>query len=208
MQISEKENHQSLHEILSPPVLCFGRNTEHLRNAIFIKEFECFNPWFVGSRIQTQETFPVVSTHLSFNPWFVGSRIQTIAIWFHIKLLRVFQSLICWKSDSDFHTILPNNPWLEFQSLICWKSDSDLCCFWYSILISIVSILDLLEVGFRRSIVHRSGKIRRGFNPWFVGSRIQTAEFVSVIGFLISSFNPWFVGSRIQTFFFTPFSYH
>jgi len=161
--------------------------------------YYCFNPWFVGSRIQTSPTstlllsrsivsildllevgFRPKSTAISirrsfcFNPWFVGSRIQTGWWPGRLEFASLFQSLICWKSDSDESGRAERPDAFRFQSLICWKSDSDMCCFWYSILISIVSILDLLEVGFRLRFVEDSLRIEYGFNPWFVGSRIQT----------------------------------
>jgi len=159
-----------------------------------------------------------------FNPWFVGSRIQTIFWAFDNIVASKFQSLICWKSDSDvissvliFSRLKCFNPWFVgsriqtifffwpyfgnsgFQSLICWKSDSDYYKSNWFLLWDGVSILDLLEVGFR--LIITSSPVGIGWVSILdlleVGFRLsKTWNFYYV---LTKGFNPWFVGSRIQT---------
>jgi len=183
-----------------------------------------FNPWFVGSRIQTYVPFGLCFIAWCFNPWFVGSRIQTHNMpWFFCRfpfvsildLLEVgfrhdairapdiasrwFQSLICWKSDSDmwFHA-LDSRGWL-FQSLICWKSDSDLPSGRSDCDLFHVSILDLLEVGFRQRGGGEPLPPRMVFQSLICWkSDSDTVDRYLTFGMHIS-FNPWFVGSRIQT---------
>jgi len=188
-----------------------------------------------------------------FNPWFVGSRIQTF-VDFGCHPIPTGVSILD-LLEVGFRLVNDLTPWLvseRFQSLICWKSDSDADRPARRLPCRPVSILDLLEVGFRLGIliftnVRRPARFqslicwksdsdrwltsaecvwRRGFNPWFVGSRIQTcirlcwfpsgSWFQSLICWKSDSdrkrrnrlpnpnprFNPWFVGSRIQTRYF------
>jgi len=159
-----------------------------------------FNPWFVGSRIQTIFFRANTITNMSFNPWFVGSRIQTLIIrWngmnlMEVSILDLLEVGFRLGKVGSFAAAK-----IAFQSLICWKSDSDILCRFQS-----------------------DWRCRR-FNPWFVGSRIQTRisspdgkrtnpvsildllevgfrhSYASCVYYHSSCFNPWFVGSRIQT---------
>ncbi len=111
-----------------------------------------FNPCFVGEGIQTiYFHFYNLHLYMGFNPCFVGEGIQTPEPARVYGVASMFQSLFCWRRDSDHSQ---KRSWLgwtdQFQSLFCWRRDSD------------------SDVRFFPTHWHR------GFNPCFVGEGIQT----------------------------------
>ncbi len=141
-----------------------------------------------------------------------------------LRVSSSFQSLFCWRRDSDL--LLYSHPahhYYRFQSLFCWRRDSDIKKVNSTVIWYYVSILVLLEKGFRQRCFLYLLFPQYRFNPCFVGEGIQTifgkqawfqpSEFQSLFCWRRDSdksirvfqtlhpkcFNPCFVGEGIQT---------
>ncbi len=170
-----------------------------------------FNPCFVGEGIQTKIRAICDVSRDSFNPCFVGEGIQTIgSAYVDLKLQKVSILVLLekgfrrWSRCRSKNSGVCFNPCfvgegiqtervrpfigvaMMFQSLFCWRRDSD--CPWASRAADCgrVSILVLLEKGFRLQQWSLSAYSIPSFNPCFVGEGIQT-----LIPLIFLSYNIW-----------------
>jgi len=132
-------------------LICWKSDSDTPLRLTFLVWLFSFNPWFVGSRIQTCGRVFLRRVDVGFNPWFVGSRIQTFRTWSRrigIRLVSILDLLEvgfrqrATRERSKMEFLVSILDLLEvgfrrvsspswrcnssrFQSLICWKSDSD-----------------------------------------------------------------------------------
>ncbi len=85
-------------------LFCWRRDSDY--NAeISATATTSFNPCFVGEGIQTPFRLQSFKLNLGFNPCFVGEGIQTSNLEVKKNAITVFQSLFCWRRDSDARRI-------------------------------------------------------------------------------------------------------
>ncbi len=132
----------------------------------------CFNPCFVGEGIQTMVLVVDLGHHVGFNPCFVGEGIQTLNL-NHIYLHLFLVSILVLLEKGFRHT--PNRNWstntIVFQSLFCWRRDSDVEKYSFNYFFRPVSILVLLEKGFRLFIFSSNSPLTILFQSLFCWRR-------------------------------------
>ncbi len=97
-----------------------------------------------------------------------------------------FQSLFCWRRDSDPKEVLELSKNIElFQSLFCWRRDSDYAFFAVPDISQKVSILVLLEKGFRLGFVITAIFTKKKFQSLFCWRRDSDKTMIYITFFVI-----------------------